>query len=233
MSSSSSVGPVELSEIFGGVPLTVVFADGEALAKAREGELTRVPLEPPFHVSDDDVYLLLPADIGLELVDIFDDGDGELLGEAVDEGLVVLGSIEREGKGKVVLDVEQAVVARALLEALPYASRVEVGGEADPVEELNALEQAQITVASLLVDDEGLEAMLRREEHIGASWRVPKDAPHLEGVDPTYAWSRRLSDGRVGVEAALFLEYEELVMLLRPAVLAPAAAAHRGAPAEL
>ncbi len=231
--SSYSVGSVELSEVFGGVPLTVVFADGEALERAREGELTRVPLEPPFHVSDEDVYLLLPADIGLELVDIFADGDGELLGEAIDEGLVVLGSIEREGKGKVVLEIEEAAVARALLEALPYASEVAVGGGADPVDELNALEQAQITVASLLVDDEGLEAMLRREEHIGTSWRVPKDAPHLEGVDPTYAWSRRLPDGRVGVEAALFLEYEELVVLLRPAVLAPAAVAHRAAPTEL
>lgn len=222
--SLTSVGPVELAEIFGGVPLTVVFADGEALAAAREGVLTRVQLEPPFHVSDEDVYLVLPADIGLELVDIFADGDRELLGEAIDEGLVVLGSIEREGKGRVVLDVEEAVVARDLLDGgLPYASEVPVGDGADPVETLNALEQAQITVASLLVDDEGLETMLRREQHVGASWRVPKDAPHLEGVDPTYAWSRRLPDGRVGVEAALFLEYEELVMLLRPAVLAPAA----------
>ncbi len=212
----------ELFEIFGGVPLTVVFAEGEALAAARESGATRIPLEPPFHVSDEDVYLVLPADIGLELIDIFDDADAELLGEAMAEGLVVLGSVEREGKGHV-LDVERALTAQALLDSgLPYASEVEVGGATDPVEELNALEQAQVTVASLLVDDDGLERMLRRRQHIGASWRVPKGAQHLTGVDPTYAWSRRLPDGRIGIEAALFSEYEELVMLLRPAALAPA-----------
>ncbi len=220
--SLSAVQSVELSEIFGGVPLTVVFADGEVLAAAREGRLAQIPLEPPFHVSDEDVYLVLPADIGLELVDIFADGDRELLGEAVDEALLVLGSIEREGRGKVALYVDEAVTARSLLDAgLPYAAEVEVGGEDDPVETLNELEHARITVASALVDDEGLEAMLRRPEHVGASWRVPPGAKHLEGVDPTHAWSRRLSDGRVGVEAALFAEYEELVVLLRPAVLAP------------
>jgi hypothetical protein len=220
--SLSAVRSVELSEMFGGVPLTVVFADGEALAAAREGRVREVPLEPPFHVSDDDAYLVLPADIGLELIDIFADGDRELLGEAIDEALVVLGSIEREGRGRVSLHVDEAVSARSLLDGgLPYAAQIEVGGEADPIEELNGLDQAQITVASSLVDDEGLEAMLRRPEHVGASWRVPPDAKHLEGVDPTYAWSRRLSDGRVGLEAALFAEYEELVMLLRPAVLAP------------
>ncbi len=224
--SLAAVERVELSEIFGGAPLTVVFADGEALAAARDGEAQRIALDPPFHVSDEDVYLVLPADIGLELIDIFADADEELLEEAMTEGLVVLGSIEREGKGKVSLEIEQALTARALLDrGLPYAAEVEVGGDTDPVEEINGLEQAQITVASLLVDDEGLERMLRRPQHIGASWRVPKDAAHLAGVDPTYAWSRRLPDGRVGVEAALFTEYEELVMLLRPAVLAPAQAA--------
>lgn len=218
----SAVRARELSEVFAGVPLTVVFAEGESLAAAREGRLREVPLEPPLHVSDDDVYLLLPADIGLELIDIFADGDRELLGEAIDEALVVVGSVERQGKGRVVIHLEEAVGARALLDAgLPYAAEVQVGDAADPVEQLNALDQAQVTLSSALVDDEGLEAMLRRSEHVGASWRVPPDAKHLEGVDPTYAWSRRLTDGRVGVEAALFAEYEELVVLLRPAVLAP------------
>lgn len=221
----SRVRSMELSEIFGGVPLTVVFADGEALAALREGRVDRVPLEPPFHVSDDDAYLVVPSDIGLELVDIFADGDRELLGEAIDEALLVVGSVEREGRGCVALHVDEAIGARALLDGgLPYGAEVEVGGEADPVEELNALDQARITISSELVDDEGLEAMLRRPEHVGTSWRVPSDAKHLEGVDPTYAWSRRLADGRIGVEAALFAEYEELVLLLRPAVLAPARA---------
>src|SRR5690606_13268413 len=114
--SLASVEGVELSEIFGGAPLTVVFADGEALAAVREGDAERIPLEPPFHVSDEDVYLVLPADIGLELIDIFADGDAELLAEAMSEGLVVLGSVEQEGRGKVVLDVEEALTPRALLD---------------------------------------------------------------------------------------------------------------------
>lgn len=224
--SLASVERVELSEVFGGAPLTVVFADGEALAAAREGDAERIPLDPPFHVSDEDVYLVLPADIGLELVDIFADGDGELLEEAMTEGLVVLGSVEREGRGQVVLEVEEALTPRALLDAgLEYASEIAVGGGTDPVEELNALDDVKLTIASRFVDDDGLERMLRRRTHIGASWKVPKGAAHLAGVDPTYAWSERLPDGRVGVEAALFSEYEELVMVLRPCVLAPALAA--------
>lgn len=223
--SLASVEGVELSEIFGGAPLTVVFADGEALAAVREGDAERIPLEPPFHVSDEDVYLVLPADIGLELIDIFADGDAELLAEAMSEGLVVLGSVEQEGRGKVVLDVEEALTPRALLDGgLAYASTVAIGGGNDPIDELNGLEDVQITVASRFVDDDGLERMLRRKTHIGASWKVPKGAAHLEGVDPTYAWSERLPDGRVGVEAALFSEYEELVMVLRPCVLEPALA---------
>ena len=46
-------------------------------------------------------------------------------------------------------------------------------------------------------------------------------APEVDmaGVDPTYAWSRRLSDGRIGIEAALFCEYEEHVVVLRPAAI--------------
>jgi hypothetical protein len=63
--------------------------------------------------------------------------------------------------------------------------------------------------------------MLTSDEWAGISWRVPKDRKDLAGVDPTYAWSRRLSGGRVGIEAALFVEYEELVVVLRPAILRP------------
>jgi hypothetical protein len=70
-------------------------------------------------------------------------------------------------------------------------------------------------MASVFFDDEGLERVLREPEHVGVSWRVPENRRDLIGVDPTYVWSRRLTD-RVGVELALFLEYEELVVLLRP-----------------
>jgi hypothetical protein len=216
--------PIELSEIFGGVPLSVVFADGEALALVRDGETDQITLEPPFHVSDEDVYLVLPADIGLELVDIFADGDAELLADSMREGVLVLGSIEREGKGRVFLAIEESIVVKDLLDRdLPYAAEVPVGADADPIEELNSLPEAQITMASQLVDDDGLENMLRREAHIGVSWRVPPNEPTMAGVDPTYAWSKRRSDGSVGIEAVLFTEYEELVMLLRPALLTPAA----------
>jgi hypothetical protein len=59
--------------------------------------------------------------------------------------------------------------------------------------------------------------MLRKPEHLGASWR----AAAAGGVqaDSTYAWSRRLGPGHVGIDLALFLEYEELVVVLRPAAL--------------
>jgi hypothetical protein len=38
-------------------------------------------------------------------------------------------------------------------------------------------------------------------------------------AEPTYVWSRQRDDGRVGIELALFSEYEELVALVRPAAL--------------
>jgi hypothetical protein len=106
---------------------------------------------------------------------------------------------------------------------MPYAHRTEVGSGADPVVALNALDEARVTVASELIDETGLERMLRgaasvKGEHAGVSWRAPKDRKDLAGVDPTYAWCKRI-DGAVGIEAVLFSEYEELVMLLRPAML--------------
>ena len=71
-----------------------------------------------------------------------------------------------------------------------------------------------------MVDDDSFEKMLRREMFLGRSWRL---GPFADGqADPTYAYTRRLRDGRVSIEAVLFQEYEELVMVLRPAVLAPA-----------
>ena len=208
-----------LHEVFSAIPISVVFADGAAIAAARHAKAPRIQLVAPFHVSEDDVYLVLPDDIGLELVDIFDDGDAELLAEAFRDGLLVLGSIERDGPGQVFLDVEEAAPAGHLLASMPYASEVAVGGASNALEVLNALEQAQVTVASDLADAAGLEVMLASPQHIGKSWRVPTGAKHLGEVDPTYVWSCRLPDGRVGIEAVLFQEYEELVMLLRPAAL--------------
>lgn len=208
---------VELS----GVPLTVVFADGDALRavlEAGEGELALVP---PYHVSDDDAYLVLPDDVGLELVDMFKDGDLDLLTDAMRDGMVAIGAVERSAtqKGKVCLHVEEAVNAADVLARMPYAERVGFGRGVDPAPLLNALPQAHVTVASAFVDDIGVEQMLRRPEWAGVAWRVPRDRKDLTGVDPTFCWSRRDREGHVGIEMALFVEYEELVAVLRPARL--------------
>lgn len=209
-----------------GTPLTIVLAESDAIARAATGgEGTSIPLLPPFHVSDADCYLVLPEDIGSEFAAMFEDGDLDLLAEAMRDGLVVVGEVEKEGRGKVALRVEQCAPPERLLERMPYAHRTEIGAGTDPIVELNDLDEAQVTVASEMIDEAGLEKMLRvcasKGEHAGASWRAPKDRKDLAGVDPTYAWSKRLDDG-IGIEAVLFSEYEELVMLLRPAMLVAA-----------
>lgn len=217
--------PSELAEELAGLPLGVVFADGEAIAEVRtKGEGTLL-LAPPYHVSDDDAYLVLPEDIGLELVEMFRDGDVDLLAEAMRDGLCAIGVVERAGKGKVELFVERCASPESLLPKMPFADEVVFGPGADPVPLLNALDHARLTVASAFVDPAGAKSMLTQREWAGISWRVPKDRKDLAGVDPTYAWSRRLGGGRVAIEAALFVEYEELVVVLRPAMLRPTQAA--------
>ena len=219
MHAVSAAREPSLAELVRGVPLSVVFADGEALADiAARGE-GALPLSPPFHVSDTDLYLVLPDDIGLEIVDMFRDGDIDLLDEAMRDGLVAVGSIEKEGR-VLSLEVEECASPREILRELPYLETIGYGRGIDPVPLLNALEHVQCTIASRFVDVTGLGAMLAAREHAGISWRVPKGDKHLEGVDPTYAWSKRLDDGSVGIECALFGEYEELVAVLRPARLA-------------
>ncbi|MCC6876164.1 MAG: hypothetical protein IT378_17785 [Sandaracinaceae bacterium] len=219
-SSLTAVRAPELRDALCAVPLSVVFADGELLAALRSAGAGALPLVPPYHVSDDDAYLVLPDDIGLEIADIFADGDLELLEESLRDGVVALGSVERAGKGQVALHAEACMGARALLDlGLAYGDEVDVLAELDPVEAINGLEQAQITVASQLVDLDGLQSMLRNDIYAGLSWRVPEGEEHMREVQPTYALSKRLDPSRVGVEAALFQEYEELVMLLRPVAL--------------
>lgn len=209
---------------FAGTPLSVVFTDGERLEDLRKQGKGSVPLSPPFHVSDEDLYLLLPDDIGLEIIDIMQDGDFELLHEAMRDGLLVEGSVESEGKGVMALNVELCASPTTLLKKPHYAATVLVGGdEPDPVETANSLEHARCTMSSSLLDDTGLEKILRRREYLGMSWQLPSDAPaHLSGAEPTYIWSKRLQGGEVGIELALFSEYEELVAVFRPAKLAPA-----------
>lgn len=205
-----------------GAPLSVVFADGEAVAGTLGGA-PAVPLEPPVHLSDEDVYLLLPDDIGMEVIDIFADGDEELALECLRDGVVVLGEQRREGPGRVLLEVEERSSAQALLDGgLPYDAEVWVGGPYDPVEVLNDLDAAQVTVGTRLIDDRGLESILRRRTFVGPSWRAARPVTAAaDAPEATYALTRHRADGTIGIEAVLFVEYDELVMLLRPARLAP------------
>lgn len=214
-------------EIYSGVPLSVVFADGDAIAALVRGEAEAIPLSPPFHVSDEDAYLVLPEDIGSEIVDILRDGDSELLAEALRDGLLVIGTIEREGRG-VELVVDSFVVPqKALAEGLPYAETLTLTDLDGALTAINALDHVQITVCSALVDEEGLAEVLSKADYVGPSWQAPATlASPSRGasgpaVEPTFVWSRRQRDGRIGIELALFSEYEELVVLLRPALLAP------------
>lgn len=206
---------------FSGVPLTVCFAEAEAIEAAREGRAETLPLTPPYNVSDEDAYFVLPDDIGMEMVDILHDGDLELLVEALRDGLLVIGGVTR-ARGRVSISVETAVrPADALREGLPYAATVPVGAGEDPTRAINLLDHAQCTCVSALVDDEGLDLILRRELYVGISWRVPRSAPDKLHIDPTSVWSRHLPDGRVAIELALFQEDDELVVLMRPVALEP------------
>ena len=117
---------------------------------------------------------------------------------------------------------DTCIVAFVKKPSYRFAATVAVGGGGDPLPAINRLAHLQVTVLSSLVDDEALEKMLRRREFAGASWRVPADLrERLGSVSPTYAWSKRQTDGSVGVEFALFVEDEELIAILRPVRLTP------------
>ena len=207
--------------LFAGAPLTLLFASSEDIAEVKNGADV-LPLVAPFHVSDDDTYVVLPDDIGMEIIDILRDGDTELLSEAMRDGLLVFGSLEKAGKGRMVLAIEQAIVpSEAMKSGLPYGSSVTLRSiDQNALSSINTLEPVQVTVCSALVDEEGLEQMLSEAEFVGTSWRAPAPLQNKGvAVDPTFVWSKRLPDGRVGVELALFTEYEEVVALLRPVVL--------------
>ena len=205
---------------FVGVPLSVSFVQADALVRLADVGSGSIALEPPFHLGDDDAYLLLPEDIGVEIVDILRDGDAELLGEAMRDGLLVLGDVVRTGKRGLSLNVSYAQSpGKALAQGLPYAATVDVGAMGDPVRALNTLPHAQCTTLSALIDDDGLEAVLRQESFIGIGWRTPAALHRLATLEPTYLWSRHLTRSQIGIEFALFAEDDELVALMRPARL--------------
>lgn len=202
---------------FTGIPLSVVFAEGDFIAAVRRDGHGILPLSPPFHVSDQDAYLVLPDDIGMEFVDIMQDGDLDLLHEAMRDGLLVLGVIERNGAGQLTLEAAHAISpADALAKGSRYGHEIAIA-DGEPLATIAELEDLRCTVVSELLDDEGLDQVLRSEEYVGIAWRVPAAMREkLAGVDPTCVWSRRKENGIVGLECVLFQEYEELVVLLRP-----------------
>lgn len=210
------------TSVFIGSSLVIVFADAAEISQAREGKGGLVLLEPPYHVGEEDTYLLLPSDIGEEIVDILRDGDSELLHEALRDGLLVQGEIGRNPRGRgMVLAAERVCQPLSLLGAeTPHAATIRVAAGTDALRALNTLPHVQCTTLSALVDDEGLEQVLRADaEFIGCAWRPPASAKRLADIEPTYVWSKRLDDERVGIELALFREDDELVAVLRPAAL--------------
>ncbi|MDW8361030.1 MAG: hypothetical protein RMK74_01405 [Myxococcales bacterium] len=201
-----------------GRPLALAYADTEALARLEPGG--ELPLDPPFHVSDDDAYLVLPSDVGLEIRDILLDGDLELLDESLREARIACGEVRRAGRGAVRLHAARLAPAGEALAAMRHACRVDPAACADPVEALNALPVFTVSLAGRFVDAPGLQAMLRSPCHVGVSWRPCPEAPPPEcAAEPTLVWSRRLGPDRVGVELVMFSEYEELVALPRPVEL--------------
>ncbi len=210
--------PAGSAASFIGTTLVVVFAEADEISRIRKAGSGPVTLKPPYHLGEEDTYLVLPDDIGEEIVDILRDADADLLQEALRDGLLVQGEVRRNVRGRgMVLDAERVCSPADALAASPYAANVTITAGSDPVRALNRLPHVQCTTLSALVDDEGLEQMLRAEdEFIGCTWRAPASAKRLSDIEPTYAFCRRIDDRRVGIELALFREDEELVMVLRP-----------------
>lgn len=207
-----------------GQPISVVFADGDEIRALRAGATDGLTLQPPYHLSDDDLYFVVPDDIGLELVDIFADADGELLAESWRDGVFVLGAIEQPPEGQPLLRALSHRSAQDFFaEPTRFAANIVVGQGNDPVLEANSAPHARVTVNGKMIDEDGLGSMLEAREFIGVAWRPPPQADHLRGVEPTYVWSRTQTDGSIGLEAALFVEYEELVLVARPFRFVPAA----------
>ena len=126
----SSIPPV--SRDFVGVPLAILFATGEEITAAKNEDRDHLITTSAPLVSDDDAYLVLPDDIGDEIVDILADGDLELLNETFRDSLIVSGGLNREG-GEVSLLIDCAVSPHdAFQENMPYAQEIKVGGDSDP-----------------------------------------------------------------------------------------------------
>lgn len=202
-----------------GLMFSLAIADADSIAALRKAGSGRVALTAPYHMSDDDAYLIVPEDIGLELVDILRDGDDELLHETLRDGLLAVGQLERGEHGMELL-VERCQTPASALPAMRHTETIELDG-ADPVRRINQLGHVQCTTLSALVSEDGLETILREQEHIGVSWELdPNLAKRLGQIDPTYVWSRRMGQDAVSIEIALFSEDDEIVVLFRPLLIA-------------
>lgn len=200
-----------------GAALVVLFASGEDLRNLEAVGSGRLPVAPSYSISEEDAYLVLPDDIGDEIVDIMRDGDAELLQEAMAEGLLVVGSVRHDRNGGPSLIAETCMTpSAAMSRPMRYAARLPLKGDGDPITRINRLPHLQCTTLSALLDDDGLDAVLGKPLHIGHGWRVPANARALGQVEPTFVWSRHLTPGRVGIELALFAEEDELIALIRP-----------------
>ena len=151
----------------------------------------------------------------MAVVDIARDGDTDSLRASLRSGLLVIGTIERARGGVVDLHVDEMASPTDALQSMAFAAEVRIDEEVDTVATINALPNVQCTLLSGLIDELGLTRILRRGEHLGTSWRSPGTGA-TASAEPTFAWTRQLAPGRIDFELALFLEYEELVVLLRP-----------------
>ncbi len=202
---------------FVGVPLPVVFADPADCEALRAGERQAfVPSTPP-QMAADDRYLVVPDDIGIELLDIVREGDEDLWHEVLRDSVLLEGPCERWSGGQLALLVEQVVgLGEWFARTGPYACQLGVGpGLPDPLERLRREPALRCNVVGGLLDEEGLDRVLASAEFLGVGWRPPARY-RLEGVQPTLLWSRRTPDGAAAVELALFEEFEDLSVLLRP-----------------
>jgi hypothetical protein len=207
---------------FSGLAFSLAISDADSITALRDAGTGRIALAAPYHMSDDDAYLIVPEDIGVELVDIMRDGDHELLQEALRDGLLAVGHLERATTGMVLVVARCQTPSDALTAGLTHTEEINVTGtsDGDPVRRINQIGHVQCTTLSALVDEDGLEQILRETEYLGASWTLdPKLARRLGDVDPTYVWSRRINDDSVSIELALFSEDDEIVVLLRPLLI--------------
>lgn len=216
---NARTGSTQTGPTFTGLAFSFAISDADSIAALRTAGAGRIALAAPYHMSDDDAYLIVPEDIGTEVVDIMRDGDHDLLQETLRDGLLAVGQLERGDDG-MVLVVERCQTPReALASGLAHTEEFQLAGP-DPVRRINQLGHVQCTTLSALVDEDGLEQMLRESEYLGASWTLdPQLIKRLGNVDPTYVWSRRIDDDTVSIELALFTEDDEIVTLLRPLLI--------------